>query len=75
SYVDKKKNPSFDLISRLTPLAAAIWYMDDGTFDSTRQNRCSIAAMGLPVEKREALVKWFEQHDIYPKANTRGHIT
>jgi len=74
-YVDKKKNPSYDLINRLSPLAVAIWYMDDGTFDTTRQNRCSIAAMGLPTEKREALVKWFEQYDIHPKANARGHIT
>lgn len=75
AYTNNQKNPSDTLISRLTPLAVAIWYMDDGTFDKTRQNRCSIAAMGLSADRRDALVNWFENHDIYPKATARGDIT
>jgi recombination protein RecA len=73
-YVDGKKNPSEQLIDRLSPLAVAIWYMDDGTFDTTRQNRCSICSVGFPREKPERLVEWFHQYDIHPKLDTYGRI-
>jgi recombination protein RecA len=74
--IDNKrvKSPSYELINRLQPLAIAIWYMDDGTFDKERQNRCSICCVGMPVEKREALANWFEQRQIPVTLNKNGNI-
>jgi recombination protein RecA len=69
-----KKDPSTEFIERLTPLAIAIWYMDDGTFDSKRQNRSSICCSGLTHHKGEELVRWFNQHGIYPRLDSRGRI-
>ncbi|HUN09643.1 MAG TPA: recombinase RecA [Aggregatilineales bacterium] len=73
-YQNGMKDPSPELIERLTPLAVAIWYMDDGTFDKDRQNRCSICCPGIPVEKQEMLVAWFNQQGIFPKLDARGRI-
>jgi len=74
SYVDGKKNPSPEMIEQLSPLAVAIWYMDDGTFDNNRRYRASISCPGLPVEKQQMLVEWFNQHNLYPTLDTRGRI-
>ncbi len=73
-YQAGKKNPTPEMIDQLTPLAIAIWYMDDGSFDSNRQNRCSICAVGFPLETRERLVAWFVKHGIYPTLTERGLI-
>jgi recombination protein RecA len=73
-YRDGKKDPTPELIDQLSPLAAAIWYMDDGTFDKGRGNRCSICCAGLPREKQELLVEWFNRQGIYPTLSARGHI-
>lgn len=73
-YADGRKNPSESLIERLSPLAVAIWYMDDGTFDKARGNRCSIACSGFPQETQERLVEWFHRYDIYPRLDQRGRI-
>jgi recombination protein RecA len=70
----RTKSPSYELIARLQPLAIAIWYMDDGTFDSTRQNRCSICCAGMPVEKRQALVAWFAGRNIETTLTQDGRI-
>ena len=69
-----KKDPAPELIDRLSPFAVAIWYMDDGTFDSERKNRCSITCAGLSVEKQKMLAEWFNQHGIFPRLGTRGHL-
>lgn len=74
NYNQHGKNPSQELIDRLTPLAIAIWYMDDGTFDSERQNRCSISCPGFPLEKQQALVRWFQQQGIAATLDARGRI-
>ncbi|NCC32748.1 MAG: recombinase RecA [Chloroflexia bacterium] len=74
NYDQRGKNPSQTLIDRLTPLAIAIWYMDDGTFDSERQNRCSISCPGLPLEKQQALVRWFHDQGIAANLDGRGRI-
>ncbi len=74
NYDDHGKNPSQQLIDRLTPLAIAIWYMDDGTFDSEGQHRCSISCPGIPLEKQQALVRWFHQHGILATLDARGQI-
>lgn len=68
------KNPSHELIERLQPLAIAIWYMDDGSFDHTKQNRCSICCARMPVEKRQALAGWFAQRHIPTTLTTDGRI-
>lgn len=73
-YKDRKKNPSHELIERLSPLAIAIWYMDDGTFDKARENRCSICCPAFPIEKQQMLIEWFNQNGIYPKLDSRGRI-
>jgi recombination protein RecA len=74
NYDEKGKNPSQTLIDRLTPLAVAVWYMDDGTFDSERQNRCSISCPGFPLEKQQALVRWFHERGIMATLTARGSI-
>ncbi len=74
NYDERGKHPSQTLIDRLTPLAVAIWYMDDGTFDSERQNRCSISCPGFPLDKQQALVRWFHQNDIMATLDARGRI-
>ncbi|MDI6606263.1 MAG: recombinase RecA [Candidatus Omnitrophota bacterium] len=61
TYSVKGKDPSQEFIAKLGPLATAIWYMDDGTFDRERKNRCSIACADIPVEKRDFLVKKFKE--------------
>ncbi|MBZ0276505.1 MAG: recombinase RecA [Anaerolineae bacterium] len=73
-YQDGKKNPSPELIERLSPLAVAIWYMDDGTFDRQRGYRCSICCAGLPIEKQELLVEWFQQQGIDARLDSYGRI-
>jgi len=74
SYTNGKKDPTQAFIDQLSPLAIAIWYMDDGTFDKTRQNRCSIAASGFSDVTRQALVGWFNEQDIYPRIDSYGRI-
>jgi len=69
-----RKAPSEAFVERLTPLAIAIWYMDDGTFDTARQNRCSICATGLPEAQQRMLIKWFNERGIAPKLDSRGRI-
>lgn len=74
NYTNGKKDPSQELIDRLSPLAIAIWYMDDGTFDYDRQNRCSICCAGLSLEKQQLLIEWFNDHDMHPRLDSRGRI-
>lgn len=74
NYDERGKHPSQALIDRLTPLALAIWYMDDGTFDSERQNRCSISCPAFPLDKQQALVRWFQHQGIEAKLDGRGRI-
>jgi recombination protein RecA len=74
NYDQRGKHPSQSLIDRLTPLSVAIWYMDDGTFDSERQNRGSISCPAFPLDKQQALVAWFQQQGIAATLDGRGRI-
>jgi recombination protein RecA len=74
NYDEKGKHPRQSLIDRLTPLAVAIWYMDSGTFDSERQNCCSICCPAFPLEKQQAMVRWFHQQGIAATLDGRGRI-
>ncbi len=56
NYSGTRKDPCLELINVLNPLALAIWYLDDGTFDGDRENRCSICCAGMTLEKQGLLV-------------------
>ena len=73
-YQNAKKNPTEELIRRLSPLAIAIWYMDNGTFDDQRRDRASICCTGLTHENRDQLVDWFNQRGIDAVHGLSGHI-
>ncbi|MGH7490506.1 MAG: intein-containing recombinase RecA, partial [bacterium] len=74
NYSGAGKDPSVELINSLTPLALAIWYLDDGTFDSGRENRCSISCPGFPVEKQEMLAARLREMGIPTNLAARGRI-
>ena len=62
------------MVDALTPLAIAIWYMDDGTFDSRRQNRSSICFKGLNRLAQERLRAWFERRGITARLSHLGRL-
>ncbi len=74
NYSGTGKDPSIETINSLNPLALAIWYLDDGTFDASRQNRCSIACQGLPLAKQEMLVERLGDMGIPVNLTARGGI-
>ncbi len=80
-YKDGKKHPSSELIERLSPLAIAIWYMDDGTqyggltrHGKPRAPRSSIAVSGFSPEKRQELLEWFTSRGIDAGLSKTGNI-
>ncbi len=74
AYTGPRKDPSAEMVDGLTPLAIAIWYMDDGTFDSRRQNRCSICFKGLSGPAQERLRAWFERRGINARLSHLGRL-
>ncbi len=74
NYSGVGKDPSLETINSLNPLSLAIWYMDDGTFDKDRQNRCSIACPGIPVEKQQLLVAKLAEMGLNATLTVRGLI-
>ncbi len=64
-----------ELLERLTPLAVAIWYMDDGTFDNNRRYRAEIAANSFSYEDRQLLVDWLAEQGIEAKNHANGRIS
>jgi recombination protein RecA len=67
--------PNKEVIRELTPLSLAIWYMDDGTFDSSRNNRCSLQCNTFPEETLTALVQWFASKGMNPHLCARGRLS
>jgi recombination protein RecA len=63
-----------ELLSRLTPLALAIWYMDDGTFDNDRRFRAEIAAHSFSFEDRQQLVDWLNDQGMNAVNKADGRI-
>ncbi len=67
-YVDGQKVLSHDYLKRLTPLALALWYIDDGTFalpatglrERTREGsgRCEIGIEAMSPGTRQRLVAY-----------------
>jgi recombination protein RecA len=63
-----------ELLQELSPLAVAIWYMDDGTFDNDRRYRVEIAAHSFSFEDRQLLVDWLAQQGIDADNRADGRI-
>ncbi len=74
NYSGTGKDPSIETINSLNPLALAIWYLDDGTFDKDRENRCSISCPGIPLAKQELLVARLQAMGIPATLRVRGNI-
>lgn len=63
-----------ELLNRLTPLALAIWYMDDGTFDNNPHWRAEIAAHSFSYEDRQLLVEWLNEQGMTAVNREDGRI-
>ena len=67
AYGDKTKkfNNNWRDFCNCGPLAAAIWYMDDGTFSGTYEKwghgKAEICAKSMTQEMREAAADWLEE--------------
>jgi recombination protein RecA len=80
---DGHKHLSYDYLKALTPLALAIWYMDDGTFANRSKElqertkdgsgRSEICIEGMSPGTRERLIEHLAgAFDLYPKLSLRG---
>ncbi|MCW2600839.1 MAG: Protein recA [Frankiales bacterium] len=80
---DGKKTLSYDFLKALTPLALAVWYMDDGSFslrakgvqerakDGSGRSEICVAAMS--EGSRERLLEVLSgQFDLHPTLSLRG---
>jgi recombination protein RecA len=81
AYRNGKKHPSQNLIDHLSPLAVAIWYMDDGTLyggqtrhGKPRTARASLSLAGFELEARVALQRWFIEQGIECNTSTHGNL-
>ena len=81
NYPNGKYDPSADLINNLSPLALAIWYMDDGTLyggidkkGRERKQRSSISIKSLSPEKRKLLSDWFWWNNIEVTVTNGGTL-
>ena len=82
-FGDRKKTLSFEYLKSLTPLALAIWYMDDGSFQNrskglqerTRDGsgRSEICIEAFGEGSRERLVEMLaDRFDLHPTLSLRG---
>jgi recombination protein RecA len=78
---DGKKHLSWDYLKALTPLALAVWYMDDGAFTSrskgvqerTRDDRVEICVEAMAEGSRERLVEYLrDSHGLDVKLVAKG---
>ena len=74
NYSGTGKDPSIETINSLNPLSLAVWYLDDGTFDSERENRCSISCPGMPIAKQEMLAARLQEIGVSANLGARGRI-
>lgn len=65
---------SSSLIDSLTPRSLAIWYMDDGSFDAQRQNRCYISCKSMSSEVLSLLKAKFASYGIAAVVGVRKHL-
>lgn len=82
-FGDGKKHLSWDYLKALTPLALAVWYMDDGSFalrskglqerTSGGSGRIEICVEALGSGSQERLVEYLrDTHDLDVKLTVRG---
>jgi recombination protein RecA len=82
-YIAGKKVLSWDYLKQLTPLALAIWYMDDGSFalrakgvqERTRDGsgRSEICVEAMSPDSRQRLVEHLAgAFDLHPTLSLRG---
>ncbi len=82
-FGDGKKHLTWDYLKALTPLALAVWYMDDGCFtvrskgvqQRTRggTGRIEICVEAMSSGSRERLVRYLrDTHDLDVKLTERG---
>lgn len=82
-FGDGKKCLSWDYLKELTPLALAVWYMDDGSFalrskgvqERTRggSGRSEICVEAMSPGSRERVVQYLrDTHDLDVKLTSRG---
>ncbi|TNC23975.1 recombinase RecA [Amycolatopsis alkalitolerans] len=82
-FGDGKKHLSWDYLKALTPLALAIWYMDDGCFTVRSKGvqqrtaggsgRIEICVEAMGADTRERLVSYLrDTHDLDVKLTSRG---
>ena len=75
NYSAYGKDPHEQTIQHLSPIAIAIWYMDDGTFDqSYGHRRCSIACQDVPLEKRRLIARKLAEWGVEPHVNGNGRL-
>ena len=62
-----KKQVTIEYLNKLSPLAFAVWYMDDGSIinHSGRQYRCSLHCQGFGTENVKLIESWFNSHGYY----------
>jgi recombination protein RecA len=75
-YLDRKKHLSWDYLKALTPLALAIWYMDDGGFTVRAKDgagRSEICVEAISPGSRQRLVEHLaDTFDLHPRLWHRG---
>ncbi len=80
---DGKKHLSYDYLKALTPLALAVWYMDDGSFDNRSKQlqertkngsgRSEICVQAMSPGSRQRLVEHLAgAFDLHPTLSLRG---
>jgi recombination protein RecA len=82
-YADGKKNLTWDYLKSLTPLALAVWYMDDGCFTVRSKGvqqrtqggtgRIEICVEAMTPESRERLTQYLQDtHGLDVRLTQRG---
>ena len=80
---DGRKHLTYDFLKALTPLALAVWYMDDGSFqirakglqERTREGsgRSEICVQGMSLGSQQRLVEHLAgAFDLHPTLSLRG---
>ena len=58
-YSSGRKSVTQDFLDRLSPLAVAVWYMDDGGVQSRNKRACKISTHNFNLEEHRLFVEWF----------------
>jgi len=71
------KQVTVDYLNKLSPLALAVWYMDDGSIINhngrNRQYRCNLHCQGFGRKNVELIKDWFNSHGYYCNISNTGN--